>query len=159
MKRRKRTNSNVPAKGRLRDFADALWSLAVKADWNRRCAICGANGELHSHHLIPRHHEITRYDLHNGISLCRRCHLFCPDMAPHQNAMGFVLWLRSHYPEVASWQEEMEDSGDHRRFNGMTTATYYMEQIQRLQEYVEPDEFTRIVGKKFAAHLDSPTDT
>ena len=48
-KRRKRTNSKTPAKGRLRDCADQLWSLAVRDDWNNRCAVCGF-GKCEAHH-------------------------------------------------------------------------------------------------------------
>jgi hypothetical protein len=31
--------------------------------------------------------------------------------------------------------------------------TIYIEQIQRLREYVEPEEFEKIVGVKFARYL------
>ena len=153
-KRRKRTNSNVPAKGRLRDIADRLWSLAVKEDWANRCAMCGHRGDLNSHHLIPRQHAATRYDLHNGICLCRRCHQFCPDVSPHQNAAGFLVRLEWSYPATAKWYLETTESQEYKRFDGTTNAAYYCDQIRRLREYVEPEDFERIVGQRFSAWLE-----
>lgn len=154
-KRRKRTSKDIPAKGRLRDIADELWSLAVKHDWNHVCAICGTKGNLNSHHLIPRQHKATRHDLRNGICLCRRCHIFCPDRAPHQNPAGFMQWLESHHPLQGSWYNEMVESGDHKRFDGTANSAYYLGLIQSLREYVEPAEFERIVGVRLLQRLNS----
>ena len=150
-KRRKRTSKDVPAKGRLADLADRLWSLAVKDDWAHRCAICGRRENLNSHHLIPRQHQATRFDLRNGICLCKTCHQFCPNYSPHQHGKGFDLWLTNHHPSFASWVE----ANAYPKFTGTTNADYYCEQIQRLREYVEQDDFTRIVGVRFAAYLEA----
>ena len=152
MKRRKRTSIKVPAKGRLREMADQLWSLAVKYDWGHKCAICGNGGDLNSHHLIPRHHYGTRYDLNNGICLCRRCHQFCPDHSPHQNAAGFVSWLEYHHDWLAEWLFQTIETGG-QRFNDTKSASYYCEWIVTLGEYVEEDDFVRIVGKQFSEWL------
>jgi len=153
-KRRKRTNSKVPAKGRLRDMADQLWSLAVKEDWGYACAVCNHRGDLNSHHLIPRQHELTRYTLRNGCCLCRRCHQFDPDVSPHQNAAGWLLWLHREEPNLAQWYNDTILDGGHKRFSGIKNADYYIAHIQRLREYVDEDDFVRIVGKRFAAYLE-----
>lgn len=153
-KRRKRTSNNVPAKGRLKELADQLWSLAIKDDWNHACAICGHRGDLNSHHLIPRAHQATRYELRNGICLCRRCHKFCPDRAPHQNPAGFMQWLSGNVPRVEQWYTITMATGEHRRFNGTTNAAYYCEQIRRLKQYVPEEDYERIVGVKFACWLE-----
>ena len=154
MKRRKKTNSQLPAKGRLRDIADQLWSLAVKADWNHRCAICDIRGDLNSHHLIPRQHTATRYDLGNGICLCRRCHQFCPDRSPHQNAAGFILWLEEMYPGLFEWLMSTTESGAYQDFAGTKNAAFYVETICELRQYFEPEEFERIVGVRLSAYLE-----
>ena len=154
-KPRKRTNANVPAKGRLRDMADRLWSLAIKADWNHRCAICGHRGDLNSHHLIVRTHTTTRHAVRNGICLCRRCHVFCPDRSPHQNAGGFTWWLEEHYPDLAEWYKTTMDNGDHRKFTGTTNADYYCDVIRTLKQYVPDDDYDRIVGVKFGQWLEN----
>lgn len=157
-KRRKRTNTNVPAKGRLRDIADRLWSIAVKGDWAHRCAVCARTGDLNSHHLIPRQHQTTRYDLRNGVCLCRRCHQFCPDYSPHQNAAGFMGWLEVQCPASHEWYTKTVANGDCRQFNGTTNAAYYCDVIRSLREYVDDDDYARIVGQRFGAWLEQEDD-
>jgi len=151
-KRRKRTNVNVPAKGRLKDMADQVWSLAVKNDWDHQCAVCGHRGDLNSHHLIPRGKTATRYMLANGICLCRRCHQFCPDVSPHQNAAGFILWLEEHHPDIA--EQTFQECESCVAFSGTTNALFYCDILRELREYIEPDDFRRIVGAKFSDYLD-----
>ncbi len=151
---RKRTNSKVPAKGRLRDIADKLWSLAVRADWNWSCAVCG-KGKTEAHHILPRQHQATRYTLRNGIALCATHHQFDPDVSPHQTTFGFTAWINSHYPEVGRWATDTEEAGDHKRFDGTTNADYYIGIIRGLREYVEAEDYDRIVGKKFGAYLET----
>ena len=151
-KHRKKTNSNVPAKGRLRDMADMLWSLAVRADWNNRCAVCGS-GKCEAHHLIPRQHEATRYDLRNGIALCASHHQFDADISPHQNAAGWLLWLRDHQPSFYAWYLATIENGYYRGFKGTKNVQHYIDVILRLQQYVEADDFERIVGQRFSEYL------
>ncbi len=153
-KQRKRTTKNVPAKGRLRDIADRLWSRAVRDDWDNRCAACGAL-KCEAHHLIPRQHQAIRYTLRNGIALCATHHQFDIDISPHQNAPGFVLWLKSNQPELAEWIFETLESGEHRGFGGTANASYYCDMIRSLGGYVSEDDYRRIVGARFADYLES----
>ena len=151
-KRRKRTNSNVPAKGRLRDMADRLWSISVRTDWNWKCAVCGG-GPCDAHHLVPRANQSTRYDLSNGIALCASHHQFCPDVSPHQNAAGWMQWLRENQPLRYEWYVETVINGKHLKFDGTTNPPYYCGVIMSFREYVEPEKFEEIVGIKFSAYL------
>lgn len=146
---RKRSSSKVPAKGRLREMADTLWSLAVRADWNWRCAVCGEK-KVEAHHLVPRQHEATRYDLKNGVALCVQHHKFNKYISPHQNAAGWIEWLESCFPERAEWLFE----NCRPTFRGVKTAAYYCDVIRDLRQYVEEDEFVRVVGVRFAAYLE-----
>lgn len=152
MKRKKpraRVSRDVPAKGRLREFCDRLWSLSVRADWANRCMICGST-TVEAHHMVPRQHEATRYDLNNGACLCPRCHKFDKNVAPHLNAAGFLCWLRDHHPHRYEWLLE------NRRptFTGTKNAPYYCSVIRRLKQYVDPSEYESVVGVKFAAWLE-----
>jgi hypothetical protein len=62
-----------------------------------------------------------------------------------------MAWLRSHQPHLYWWYTR-----DPRpRFKGITDAAYYIEHIRRLREYVEPEDFDRVVGIRFAAYLES----
>ena len=145
---RKRTNKNVPAKGRLRDMADQLWSLAVRHDWYNRCAICQAV-PVEAHHLIPRQHEGTRYNTRNGIALCSRCHQFDPDVSPHQNAMGFSSWL--HRTDRGLWRWVRDNQRP--RFDGVKNAAYYCDVIWELRRHLSDEEWRKVVGVKFSAYL------
>lgn len=151
-KQRKRTSKDVPAKGRLKDMADRLWSLAVRSDWNGKCAVCG-KGPCDAHHLIPRMNAAMRYSLHNGIALCSSHHQFCPQLSPHQNAAGWMEWLRTNQPLRYEWYVETVTNGDHLKFTGTTNAPYYCGVILSFREYVEPEKFQEIVGIAFSKHL------
>ena len=147
-KRRKRTTQNVPAKGRLRDLADKLWSWAVREDWGHKCARCRATN-VEAHHLVPRQMEGTRYSIRNGMALCPRCHKFDREFSPHQNAAGFISWLESEHPELAEWYFENRRP----EFSGTKNAAYYCDVIRSLRPFVEPEDFERIVGVRFADYL------
>ena len=151
-KPRKRTNASVPAKGRLREMADELWSLIVKHDWANRCAICGSTVSLNSHHLFPRRHQTLRFDLRNGICLCGHCHVLCPKMSPHLNGLEFKNWLSLNHPNVSDWAQEQIDTGY--EFTGTLTPWHYIDELQRLRRFAEPDDFERICGVKFSRYLE-----
>lgn len=152
-KPRKRTSKDVPAKGRLRDIADRLWSFAVRSDWNWKCAVCG-HGKVEAHHVICRQHARTRYMLRNGLSLCSTHHQFDADVSPHQNAAGFLLWLSDTYPELHQWYTETVERNQHKVFMVTTNATYYCDVIRNLKQYVSDEDYERIVGIKFSRWLE-----
>lgn len=150
-KRRKKQPNGLPAKGRMQDIANELWSRAVRDDWGNKCAMCGATaGQLDAHHIVSRQHNATKYDLRNGMCLCARHHRWDPDLSPHENAAGFLSWLESHHPELHEWYT----SNPRPRFEGTTNVEWYCDQIRRLRQYVEPEEFVRIVGVRFSAYLE-----
>lgn len=151
-KRRKRTNSKIPAKGRLRDMADQLWSISIRTDWNWKCAVCG-NTQCEAHHLIPRANQATRYTLENGIALCASHHQFCKLVSPHQNAAGWMSWMKQHQPLRHEWLVKTIESGCHRQFTGTTNAVYYCGVIQSFREYVDDDQFQKIAGIAFSRYL------
>ena len=151
---RKRRKKDVPAKGRLRDFADKLWSLAVKDDWGCKCAICGRRGSgpdltkgLNSHHLVPRQHKATRYVLENGICLCRPCHVFDANHSPHQHPAGFLEWLEKNHPSRIQWLRD----NVHPRFDGVANEFWYIDQIVELALHVDEEDLVQIIGVKFHA--------
>ena len=152
MARRKRTSKKVPAKGRLRDMADRLWSLAVRADWNHRCAVCGSN-PCDAHHLVPRQNESLRYELKNGIALCPRHHQFDPQLSPHLNAAGWLQFLADVWPGTHTWYVWRVEQGIP-QFEGTKNAAYYVQVIQSLRPYVPGEQYVQVVGVRFSAHLE-----
>ena len=52
-----------------------LWTKQVKERDGNKCRICAAKEDVHAHHIIPwKICEEKRYDIENGITLCRSCH-------------------------------------------------------------------------------------
>lgn len=148
---RTRTSINVPAKGRMRDMADRLWSIAVRDDWGGVCAVCGI-APCDAHHLIPRQNYATRYDLRNGIALCRRHHKFCPHVSPHQTSAGFMMWLEANYLESAVWLIATVSDGHYKR-ETQRNAAYFCGVLLALKEHVTPEDFERVCGVKFSRYL------
>ena len=55
---------------------DIRWSNRVIALYNHKCAICETQNELCAHHIAPKSkHPELRYDLNNGLALCKWCHV------------------------------------------------------------------------------------
>ena len=103
--------------------------------------------------MIPRQHEATRYELRNGIALCSQHHKFDADMSPHQNAAGWILWLYENQRKLHDWYIETDEFKCLHPFDGIKNATYYIDVILRLKEYVDESDYTRIVGVNFAKWL------
>lgn len=55
------------------------WRESVFERDGYKCKICGSNKNIQAHHIIPwsqtRNNKGLRYDIDNGITLCRKCHL------------------------------------------------------------------------------------
>ena len=52
-----------------------LWKRSIYELYGNRCAICGGSEKLHAHHIESfAANESLRFDLENGICLCKTCH-------------------------------------------------------------------------------------
>lgn len=73
---KKDRNALVKSVGR-KDYANHNWSLSVKKRDGWKCKINNhdCNGRLESHHILPyRDYPELRFDLNNGITLCKFHH-------------------------------------------------------------------------------------
>lgn len=51
------------------------WAKNVKLRDENKCTQCDCKTQLHAHHIIPwEEREDLRFDLNNGITLCKICH-------------------------------------------------------------------------------------
>lgn len=77
-----------------RDFKQ--WSLAIKKIDNYICQKCkNRGGRLESHHMLPwKTHPERRYDLSNGVTLCKKCHKEFHKIYGLTPAGGILLTLR-----------------------------------------------------------------
>jgi hypothetical protein len=87
-------------KGQLKLTAeDKAWANAVKDRDGRKCVICGDTERLNAHHIIVRENHETKYDIHNGLSLCPKHHFFCRQISAHNNPLGMFMWLEANRPD------------------------------------------------------------
>ena len=69
MARKKKTEKQL-----IEEEALKLWSQIVLRKGNYRCLVCGKEA-VHSHHFIFKSQSLVlRFDVRNGIPLCRECH-------------------------------------------------------------------------------------
>lgn len=55
------------------DIADNLWKECVWLSYPDTCLFCGSNENLDVTWIIPSNYRAIRYDIRNGIKLCRKC--------------------------------------------------------------------------------------
>lgn len=52
------------------------WSKAVRVRDKNTCQMCGRVGTIEAHHIYPKSlYPDKAYNLDNGVSLCRCCHI------------------------------------------------------------------------------------
>lgn len=59
------------------DRLDLYWRKAIKAKANLTCEYCGVKfkeADLEAHHIFSRERFSTRWDINNGICLCKKHH-------------------------------------------------------------------------------------
>ena len=103
---------------------DKEWALKIKERDGFKCCICGVTTYLNSHHLIPREIKPLKYDLDNGITLCRKHHMFSREISAHNNPLAFMWFLEKNkknqikrlkekwftlYPNSSTFSQEMEE--------------------------------------------------
>lgn len=81
------------------------WSLTVKERDGGKCMHCLTAENLHAHHIIPwKKDENLRYELSNGITLCKSCHkkeeLRCFPHAPRPKGTKFTEEHRKKLSEA-----------------------------------------------------------
>ena len=72
---------------------DVAWSKLVKLEWGGKCAYCGKEKPLNSHHIFSRSARSVRWDTDNGICLCVAHHTFSSKFSAHKTPLEFVRWL------------------------------------------------------------------
>lgn len=68
---------------------DTVWSIKVRERAGNCCEYCGSTNMVQAHHIIPRTHKGTRWDINNGTALCFRHHLHWA----HKDSIAFYEWI------------------------------------------------------------------
>ena len=85
---------------------DVAWSKLVKLEWGGKCAYCGKEKPLNSHHIFSRSARSVRWDTDNGICLCVGCHTFSSKFSAHKTPTEFTYWLEDL--KGREWLEALE---------------------------------------------------
>lgn len=74
---KRKPNNGKPTKSKLIKEMDTMWSRAVKEKDFYTCLVPGCErADIQSHHIFSRKNHSTRWDLDNGVCLCKGHHLF-----------------------------------------------------------------------------------
>jgi predicted restriction endonuclease len=71
---------------------DAAWSKLVKLKAGNKCAVCGNQRTLNSHHIYSRAKMSLRWSTINGICLCVGHHIGV-NFSAHKTPTEFTQWL------------------------------------------------------------------
>ncbi len=52
--------------------------------------MCEKDTYIQAHHIVPRTNFALRWDVENGVALCRRHHLYFA----HKDILGFMSWVK-----------------------------------------------------------------
>jgi len=58
----------------LKEQLEELWKLICMKRDSYKCQYCGSDKDLQVHHIISRKNMNTKFDVDNGITLCKKCH-------------------------------------------------------------------------------------
>lgn len=71
-------NNWVPMEDNLKKRVNSPllgWAYKVKKRDGFKCVICGSDEDIQAHHIIPVFFsEEHKYDIGNGVTLCKKCH-------------------------------------------------------------------------------------
>lgn len=103
----------------LKNQLEELWKeYCLERD--KYCQYCGSKDNLQIHHIISRKNNSIKYDVENGITLCKRCHSKI-SLNPTSRT-EFIIWYIKKYSlekleylqmkgkEIKQWKvSELED--------------------------------------------------
>lgn len=118
-----------PSVKTLRNKADALWGKAVRQR-DGACRRCGKTEVLQAAHIISRRYKATRWDLDNGIALCRGCHHW-----NHHFPVEYDWWIRELIGEKKYESlrlQALDYVGEVKRVDLETIVAYLMSELEEM---------------------------
>ena len=114
----------------LRGVADKLWRMCCVKAHGQDCEVCGNVG-VQVHHFFPKgNFGYLRYDLKNGIILCKGCHFkLHHTFDPMINEIIIKKKGRKWYNNLKKKAQEKHYS--------YQTVKWYEEQIKKLEDYLK----------------------
>lgn len=129
----------MKTKPQLRRKADRLWSQAVFKKYGKKC-ICGKLA-TDPHHYIPKGRcSKLRYEVSNGVPLCKGCHIFGVHLG--DPAIGKkIVALRGK-----KWEDKLVriyKQSKKKTNNSFLTKKYYEKIIKKLEAYLKGGDTLR----------------
>ncbi len=119
-------------KKRLRSKADKLWMFACLKKWGNQCELCGKPAEQ-VHHFYPKGtYGHLRYDLDNGVPLCKGCHFKL-----HHKDASLEAEIRERRGK--RWYKRLQKKAQERP-SSYYTISWLQDNIKRLQSYLDEEE-------------------
>lgn len=73
------------------------WSKNIRSAGH--CEVCSTTVNLDAHHILPKEMwKHLKFELWNGVCLCKKCHKF-GRFSAHKNPIWFAYWLKTNQPE------------------------------------------------------------
>jgi len=72
---------------------DQEWALEVKRKAGFKCEKCNDRKILKSHHVITKGNKAVRWDVDNGVCLCRKHHTVSSSFSAHKTPKKFKKWI------------------------------------------------------------------
>lgn len=107
--------------------ADSLWAWAVKVRAKGMCEQCGKPGS-DAHHMKSRKSHLLRWDLRNGVFLCKGCHM------RFHNQESWTLWQRFEEIRGDDWRFVVEN------LHGVAPKDTLEKAMVRLKAFKEANE-------------------
>lgn len=70
---------------------DKIWRDIIISRAKKKCEFCGSSKHVQAHHIVPRSFYATRWNIENGVALCRRHHLYFA----HRDVIAFYDWVKN----------------------------------------------------------------
>ena len=115
---------------RLRSKADKLFALACIKQHGNMCELCGNSYQLQVHHFFPKgNFGHLRYNLSNGIVLCKSCHFVLHNKDISLEAE--IMRVRGD-----EWYVDLKEKAKERPISYIKVS-WYKENIEILEKYLE----------------------
>jgi len=112
-------------KQKLRSDCDQQWFRIIMSK-HPNCEVCGSTA-VQAHHFFPKGlYGSLRYNIHNGIGLCMKCHFFHHhrgDPTIHQN----IIMKRGK-----NWYSKLQQIACQPPKSGYLTVGYYEDKLKEL---------------------------
>jgi len=110
---------------------DNLWKQAVFKKYGKVCSWCGKDKYVQVHHMITRSNYALRWDVRNGVPLCRGHHFY----TAHVDYQEFTDWFARKRPRDFAYimiKRHSQTKGDY-----LAIKLYLEQQIEELDREVK----------------------